>query len=93
MVKRDKFRIDSHKLIYHVPRVHEWFHGKNIYPIYTEIGLFGGCNHRCIFCAFDFLNYKPDILNKSCLKKSGPGKTKPKRGAVRFRRGKTYISF
>ncbi|MDP2928054.1 MAG: radical SAM protein, partial [Candidatus Omnitrophota bacterium] len=29
----------------------------------------GGCNHRCIFCAFDFLRYKPDILDEDCLKK------------------------
>jgi radical SAM protein with 4Fe4S-binding SPASM domain len=65
----DKFRIDSHKLVYHISRVHQWLKGQNIYPIYIEIGLFGGCNHRCIFCAFDFLKYKPDILDEDCLKK------------------------
>jgi cyclic pyranopterin phosphate synthase len=65
----DKFRIDSHKLIYHVPRVYQWLKGKNIYPIYIEIGLYGGCNHRCIFCAFDFLKYKPEVLDETHLKK------------------------
>ncbi len=65
----DSYRIDSHKLIYHIPRVYEWLHGENIYPIYIEIGLFGGCNHRCIFCAFDFLQYKPCALDEEYLKK------------------------
>lgn len=65
----DKFRIDQHKLIYHVPRVYQWLKGKNIYPIYIEIGLYGGCNHRCIFCAFDFFKYRPDILDETYLKK------------------------
>ena len=68
----DKFRIDGHKLIYHIPRVHQWLQGKNIYPIYIEIGLYGGCNYRCIFCAFDFLKYRPDILDKRCLEKFIP---------------------
>jgi len=65
----DRFKIDSHKLIYHIPRIHQWLQGKNIYPLYIEISLYGGCNHRCIFCAFDFLKYKPVTLNKDCLKK------------------------
>ncbi|MDP2927997.1 MAG: radical SAM protein, partial [Candidatus Omnitrophota bacterium] len=65
----DKFGIDSHKLIYHVSRIHQWLKGETIYPIYIEIGLYGGCNHRCIFCAFDFLRYKPDILDTNCLRK------------------------
>ncbi len=69
MAEMDKFRIDSHKLIYHIERIQGWLKGKNIYPIYIEIGLYGACNHRCIFCAFDFLNYKPDIFDLSCLKK------------------------
>ena len=65
----DKYKIDSHKLIYHVPRVYQWLQGEDIFPIYLEIGLFGGCNHRCIFCAFDFLKYKPHAQDYKCLKK------------------------
>ncbi len=68
-MKIDKFRIDNHKLNYHVPRVHEWLQGENIYPIYIEIAIFGGCNHRCIFCALDYLKYKPNVLDKNCLKR------------------------
>lgn len=55
----DEIRIDSHKLIYHPGRVSEWLKGENIYPVYAEIALSGGCNHRCIFCALDYMEYKP----------------------------------
>jgi GTP 3',8-cyclase len=65
----DKFRIDSHKLMYHIPRLQQWLGGKEVYPIYAEIGLFGGCNHRCVFCAFDFIGYQADKLQEGCLKK------------------------
>ncbi len=64
----DKFRIDSHKLMYHVPRFYKWQQGEDIYPIYLEIGLYGGCNHRCIFCAFDYLKYKADVLDTDIIK-------------------------
>jgi len=65
----DKLRIDSHKLMYHIPRLYQWYKGKEIYPIYIEIGLYGGCNHRCVFCAFDFLKYKPQVLDIKCVNK------------------------
>ena len=53
----DKYKIDSHKLMYHLPRVCNWLEGKNVYPIYMEISPVGSCNHRCIFCAYDFIGY------------------------------------
>lgn len=63
----DKYRIDSHKLLYHVPRVNDWLNGKLIYPIYMEMSPSGACNHRCTFCALDFMGYQkrqlsPDVL-------------------------------
>ena len=64
----DKFRIDSHKLIYHVQRVNDWLEDKNIYPIYVEIAPSGACNHRCIYCALDFMEYKPRFLDRELLK-------------------------
>ena len=51
----DKYRIDSHKLVYHVSRVNGWLNGENIYPIYAEISPSGACNHRCSYCALDFM--------------------------------------
>ncbi|MBU4334062.1 MAG: radical SAM protein, partial [Candidatus Omnitrophica bacterium] len=64
----DKYKIDSHKLIYHVLRVNKWLDGENIYPIYVEIGLHGECNHNCFFCAFDYLDKKPDVLDENIAK-------------------------
>ena len=60
-------RMDSHKLIYHPRRVADWLEGKLIYPIEVEIGLSGGCNHRCIFCAVDYMEYKPHLLKLDVL--------------------------
>ncbi|MBT6047194.1 MAG: radical SAM protein [Candidatus Scalindua sp.] len=53
----NKYRIDSHKLMYHLPLVCDWLNGENICPIYMEISLVGSCNHRCVFCAYDFIGY------------------------------------
>lgn len=64
----DKFKIDSHKLIYHVLRVSNWLEGKNIFPVYIEISPSGSCNHRCTYCALDFLEYQPRFLKTDILK-------------------------
>jgi len=64
----DKYRIDSHKLIYHVRRVNDWLNGKDIYPIYMEVSPCGSCNHRCIYCALDFMEYQPRFLEASVFK-------------------------
>ena len=53
----DKYKIDSHKLMYHLSRVCDWLNGKTIYPVYIEVSPVGSCNHRCLFCAYDFIGY------------------------------------
>ncbi|MCX7748452.1 MAG: radical SAM protein [Clostridia bacterium] len=59
--------MDSHKLIYHPERVAAWRNGENIYPICIEISPSGNCNHRCIFCGLDYLEYKPVFLDKDLI--------------------------
>lgn len=61
------YRIDGHKLSFHVQRVSDWLKGKIVCPIYLEIAPSGGCNHRCIFCAVDYLEYKPVFLDTEVL--------------------------
>lgn len=63
----DDFMIDSHKLIYHPQRVAQWLTGENIYPICIEVGPSGRCNHRCIFCAFNYLKYQGTFIDKGAL--------------------------
>jgi len=65
----DKYRIDSHKLMFHVGRVNAWLNDKEVYPIYVEISPSGACNHRCTYCALDFMEYKPRFLKTELLKK------------------------
>lgn len=66
----DSIRMDSHKLLYHPCEVARWLKGELIYPIEIEIGLSGACNHRCIFCAVDYMEYKPTILDADLLLKN-----------------------
>lgn len=63
----DRYRIDSHKLLYHVPRVNDWLNGKLIYPLYMEVSPSGACNHRCTFCALDFMSYQKRYLDAAML--------------------------
>lgn len=63
----DNLRLDSHKLIYHPERVARWLRGENIYPIEIEISPSSACNHRCIFCAVDYLGYEPFFLDKDII--------------------------
>lgn len=47
---RDRFLMDSHKLLWHPDRVAEWRRGKRIVPIHIDVGLSKGCNIRCHYC-------------------------------------------
>lgn len=63
----ENIRMDSHKLIYHPDVVARWMKGENIYPIEIEISPSGACNHRCVFCAVDYIGYQPDFLDKDVI--------------------------
>ena len=70
----DKLRLDGHKLEFHPKRVAQWLAGKDdwekakrIYPIYIEVSPMGACNHRCTFCAVDYLGYKTVQLDAAIL--------------------------
>lgn len=65
----DKYRIDSHKLMYHVKRVSDWLGGKLVCPIYIEISPSSACNYRCLYCGLDFMGHKPKFLDTNILKK------------------------
>ncbi|MEO1942961.1 MAG: radical SAM protein, partial [Candidatus Thioglobus sp.] len=61
----DKFSIDGHKMAYHPVEVAKLLSAENdvlklldIYPIYVEVSPVGACNHRCTFCAVDYIGYE-----------------------------------
>ena len=64
----DKYRIEGHKLHFHVGRVCDWLEGESIYPLYVEISPSGSCNHRCVYCALDFMEYQPQFLDEEVLR-------------------------
>lgn len=73
----DQYAIDSHKLIYHPQRVSqfleagdEWSRAKSIYPLYVEMTPVGACNHRCTFCAVDYIGYQPVRLSLEVAKRT-----------------------
>lgn len=51
------FNFDGHKLMYHPGRVTEFLSNGDCFPLYLEISPVGSCNHRCLFCAYDFIGY------------------------------------
>ncbi|MBD5476942.1 MAG: radical SAM protein [Lachnospiraceae bacterium] len=63
----EDIRMDSHKLIYHPETVARWLKGENIYPIEIEISPSGTCNHRCVFCAVDYIGYQSVFLDKETI--------------------------
>jgi len=71
----DKYGIESHKLMYHPQRVADliaakssWKKTKEIYPIYMELSPIGACNHRCSFCAVDYIGYNPVRLDLELMR-------------------------
>lgn len=51
----DSNKVDGNKILYHEDRLKEWKNKGDCAPIYVEIGLTNRCNHRCVFCALDYL--------------------------------------
>lgn len=63
----ENIRMDAHKLIYHPETVSRWLRGENIYPVEIEISPSGTCNHRCVFCAVDYIGYQPVFLDQEVI--------------------------
>ena len=67
---KQKVDIDNHHLQYHPDLVTKWKNGEKTYPLYVEIGPTAACNNRCVYCALDFLKYKPNYLQTEILEKT-----------------------
>lgn len=52
-----KYIFDGHKLNYHTDRLNGFLSEGDCFPVYMEISPVGSCNHRCVFCAYDFIGH------------------------------------
>ena len=59
--------VDSHKLMYHPERVAKWGKDGDCFPIYVEVGPTNVCNHRCVFCALDYLEKGGRFINRQVM--------------------------
>jgi len=59
----NNYGMDTHKLMLHPKRVSTWLDGEETYPILVEICPIGKCNHRCVFCAYNYTDYKGPELD------------------------------
>lgn len=47
---QDKYRMDQHKLYWHLDRVCDWINRKPTAPLHIDLGISSGCNMRCRYC-------------------------------------------
>ena len=66
-LKVEPTNVDAHKLMYHPKRVGEWKSEGDCFPIYMEIGPTNSCNHKCTFCALDFLTNKGEFIDTELM--------------------------
>lgn len=50
--------LDGHKINYHPKEIADMFEGKLQAPIYVEISPTGICNHKCLFCHYNYLGHE-----------------------------------
>lgn len=46
----DKYRMNSHKLYWHLDEVNDWLSGKRVVPLHMDIGITKGCDIACVYC-------------------------------------------
>ncbi len=62
------YNFNGHKLAYHPARVAQYLEKGDCMPLYAEISLAGSCNHRCLFCAYDFIGHPKRRLETQVMK-------------------------
>lgn len=58
------FNFDGHKLFYQFETTYRLLSDKPVNPVYVEYSPVGTCNHRCLFCAYDYIGYQSRRLDR-----------------------------
>lgn len=48
--KKERYRFDGHKTLFHLDRVQAWKEGKKFAPVHIDMGLTKFCNTACLYC-------------------------------------------
>ena len=65
---KDKWNLDSNKLLWHMPRILDHYvHGQRIAPITIDMGLTKFCNVRCEFCYGIFQGISGEMIPRDVL--------------------------
>lgn len=59
--------LDSHKINYHPRQIADFFDEKLKAPIYVEISPTGICNHKCLFCHYNYLGHEGKFIKDKML--------------------------
>ncbi|WP_345993119.1 radical SAM protein [Sulfurimonas sp. HSL-1716] len=57
------FDFDGHKLFYQYETSYKLLTDQAVDPVYVEYSPVGSCNHRCTFCAYDYIGYQSRRLD------------------------------
>ena len=64
----DAYLMDSHKLLWHLDRVNDWLGGKQIAPLYLDMGITQTCNVSCSYCYYSVPEHRSNaIIETSAL--------------------------
>jgi radical SAM protein with 4Fe4S-binding SPASM domain len=65
-----QYNFDGHKLFYQFETTYKLLTDKPVYPVYVEYSPVGSCNHRCKFCAYDYIGYQSRRLETKATLRS-----------------------
>ncbi len=66
--KKEKYRFDGHKMLYHLERIQQWQAGEKFAPIHIDMGLTKFCNEACIYCYAVVQNMtKGELIERDAL--------------------------
>ena len=62
-----RLALDGHKLLYHLDTVSKWEQGEQVYPLYLAVSMSEACNHKCLFCVYDYIDRTKTYIDKDSI--------------------------